>query len=837
MVASIPPQVPDASVVLPTYNESGSLPHVIPRIARALDDGGLSYEIIVVDDDSPDGTAEVAEALGAELPVRVIRRTTDRGLARAVIAGFHAARAPVCVVMDADGSHPVDALPGMVATIARDRADIVVGSRHVPGGGSEGWPLFSQLKSRFAAALALGVTTMTDPTTGFMAIRRELFETLKLDPVGWKIVLESVVKAAPARIAEVPIVFTDREHGESKQSVMVLMQYLQHLGRLYAHRFPALSEFVRFCIVGLLGVFVDLSTVVALKESLQLDTRLCAVGGFSLAVTTNYALNRRWTFHRGRELPVWSSYFTFVAASLLGLSIRMLTIHLLMAVPRMEQGYGYLFSNLVGIGGATIFNFVAAKYLAFDPGRLAFSEAELGEPPPPASIYPTRDARMRRSLWVPIAVGLLLAALAAGPLKTLKTDDERVNVTMARNIEGDAERFWHPSVYPGGRRDWLTEDLPALGNLPLYPTLLSVLDGIGGVAAMGLLSFLCLCVTVWSTARLAASVSPAAGLYTAALMVSSPALLSRFSLIEFEPLLTAFGSAGLLAFAHGVRHRRLDTSAVGGLLLGLAFQTKLWLIVPYVPAATACLIVQAAIARASGSGRRHRSCAAVALAAFLLTACSHLLLLAIARPADLGAWVHHVYLALFNGMGVTGAKLSAATDGSGSAWYYPSLLYREHPFLLPLCLLGLPAIVRTRSSGQTWLLATLVAGLCGLVPLSVPQAKEALYALPVLPFAYALAGLSLAAFEGSDPRFRRVDVGMIVVVCLLCAGAVGWTSLRAWLPAAVQHGDPPLWAHAGALAACALLAWVWMWRRRLMPVVLATAGTLGAIIAFVSAMP
>ena len=151
-----------------------------------------------------------AATLARRFPVRVLKRTEERGLATAVLAGFRMSAASVCVVMDADGSHPVEALGEMVKTILTDRAEIVVGSRHVPGGGSKDWPLFSQLKSRFAASLTLGLTSMTDPTTGFMAIRRSLFEKLTLDPVGWKIVLETVVKARPTRLAEVPIVFTDR---------------------------------------------------------------------------------------------------------------------------------------------------------------------------------------------------------------------------------------------------------------------------------------------------------------------------------------------------------------------------------------------------------------------------------------------------------------------------------------------------------------------------------------------------------------------------------------------------------------------------------------------------
>lgn len=355
----------DVSVVLPTYNESGSLPRVIPRIVAALREAGLVGEVIVVDDDSPDGTAEVARRLGAELPVRTIHRTTERGLATAVLTGFAASTAEVCVVMDADGSHPVEALPEMVRAVREGRADITVGSRHVPGGGSRDWPLVSRVKSRLAALPTRALTHLTDPTSGFMAVRRSLVSGLVLDPVGWKIVLEVVVKAHPAHVVEVPIVFADREAGESKQSLRVAIEYARHLAKLYEHRFPTTVEFVRFCAVGLVGMIVDLATVVALKETLALDTRVCAIGGFAVAVTSNYAINRRWTFAGAHRVPMVRSYPVYVGANLAGLGVRVMTVHFAIVHFALDHGFGYLWSNFIGIVLGTLSNFMGAKFLAF----------------------------------------------------------------------------------------------------------------------------------------------------------------------------------------------------------------------------------------------------------------------------------------------------------------------------------------------------------------------------------------------------------------------------------------------------------------------------------------
>ncbi|MDB4973085.1 MAG: glycosyltransferase involved in cell wall biosis, partial [Myxococcaceae bacterium] len=466
----------DVSVVLPTYNESASLPVLLPRIVEALLDAKLRGEIIIVDDGSPDRTADVARRLAAELvhrmPVRVLERRDERGLATAVMAGFAMSSAEVCVVMDADGSHPISALPEMVRLILADKAEIVVGSRHVPGGGSTDWPLFSQLKSRFAAALTLGLSAMTDPTTGYMAVRRTLFGRLALDPVGWKIVLETVVKAHPARLAEVPIVFADRELGESKQSLRVLEQYLVHLYKLYKFRYPTFVELLKFCVVGFLGLLVDLTIVFGLKSRFGLDTRLCQVFGFAAAVTFNYAINRRFSFEHAREAPLFRSYVAYVGANLVGLTVRMFAIDALMRMSRLDQGAGYLLLSVIGIALATLINFVGVKYFAFSPERVDPRSERVSFAP---EVGPRRGTTL--------AVLLLALALFAGINlfgAPARTHDERVNVVMAENIRAGFEGLVHPSVTAGPVADWQRDALPALGNTPLYPLLLALAPPLSG---------------------------------------------------------------------------------------------------------------------------------------------------------------------------------------------------------------------------------------------------------------------------------------------------------------------------------------------------------------------
>ncbi len=224
------------SVILPTFCEAESLPLVVPRICEALEAAGLRGEVIVVDDDSPDGTGEVARRLGEAHPVRVLVRRGERGLATAVLAGFARSEAPVVVVMDADGSHPVQQLDDLIRPVLDDAADVVVGSRRIPGGAAENWPRHRRLVSRVAGLLSRGLTDLTDPTSGFMAVRRTLLAELDLDPVGWKIVLEVVFKARGARLREVPIHFADRRLGKSKLDWSVQADFFRHLVRLHRSR-------------------------------------------------------------------------------------------------------------------------------------------------------------------------------------------------------------------------------------------------------------------------------------------------------------------------------------------------------------------------------------------------------------------------------------------------------------------------------------------------------------------------------------------------------------------------------------------------------------------------
>lgn len=223
--------VVDVSVVLPTYNERESIGLLSPRLASAL--APFSAEVIVVDDASPDGTAERVESLPPAGLYRVVRRSGRLGLASAVLEGVAQARGRVVVVMDADGSHPPELIPSLVAPVLSGGCQFAIASRNVPGGGSPGLTGLRRAISFVASLLARPLTRVRDPMSGFFAFDRTILDGHRLQPVGYKIALEILVRCRPEPVREVPYRFESRLAGESKLNGNEMRSYLRHLARLY----------------------------------------------------------------------------------------------------------------------------------------------------------------------------------------------------------------------------------------------------------------------------------------------------------------------------------------------------------------------------------------------------------------------------------------------------------------------------------------------------------------------------------------------------------------------------------------------------------------------------
>ncbi len=231
------------SIIVPTYREQPNIRPLAQRVFAAMSEAGIEAELIIVDDDSRDGTPETVTELQSEYPVRLISRSEDRGLSRAVIAGFGEARHDRFVVLDADLQHPPERIPALLERLEGDDCDFVIGTRYGAGGAVSGeWPLLRRLASTVATMLARPLAPLSDPMSGFFAIRRRTWEhAAPLDLIGYKIALELYVKGRCTRPGEVPIQFGVRAAGMSKLDAAEKIRYLWHLVKLYRFRFPRVT--------------------------------------------------------------------------------------------------------------------------------------------------------------------------------------------------------------------------------------------------------------------------------------------------------------------------------------------------------------------------------------------------------------------------------------------------------------------------------------------------------------------------------------------------------------------------------------------------------------------
>ncbi|TVS13442.1 MAG: glycosyltransferase [Wenzhouxiangella sp.] len=313
---------PAVSIVVPTLNEADNIDSLLGAIRDAMAEV-VAYEVLVVDDSSTDGTTDRARAWAARMDVRVIERAGKPDLSGAVLDGARAARGRWLVVMDADGSHPADRIPDLVAPLLAGTHDVAIGSRHAPGGRTEGWPWHRHLASGAATLLAWPFTEVRDPMAGFFAVARDRLLQLPSQTAGYKILLELLVQGGDRiRTIEVPICFEDRRFGESKLGLAQQLTYLKRLAWLAGGR-VSLGSAGKFGLVGLAGMVVDLA-VFQLMMGTGTGLGSAHIAGFVLATLTNFAFNYRWTF-RGEahsDMPLRQRYGRFLVVAVMALMIR-----------------------------------------------------------------------------------------------------------------------------------------------------------------------------------------------------------------------------------------------------------------------------------------------------------------------------------------------------------------------------------------------------------------------------------------------------------------------------------------------------------------------------------
>lgn len=227
---------PTLSLVVPTYNERDRLPDLVKAVFDAYQGAGVDGDLIIVDDNSPDGTGRVADDLATRYPIKVIHRAGKLGLGTAVVEGFTASDALIVGVIDADLSHPPSLVPRMLQATLDAGADFAIGSRYIPGGGTGDWHFSRELMSRFACLLARGLTPVRDVTSGFFLVRRDLARGVTISAGGFKICLELLIRSAPRLVLEVPYVFQTRTAGQSKMNLKEAAGYLTQLRDLRAYK-------------------------------------------------------------------------------------------------------------------------------------------------------------------------------------------------------------------------------------------------------------------------------------------------------------------------------------------------------------------------------------------------------------------------------------------------------------------------------------------------------------------------------------------------------------------------------------------------------------------------
>lgn len=373
----VPPQAPgdgpavQLSLVLPTYNERRNLAPLIAQISQILD-GAIAgqYELMVVDDDSPDRTWEAALALAEAYPqLRVMRRQGERGLSSAVIRGWQGARGRVLGVIDADLQHPPEVLEKLLRAVETG-ADLAVASRHVAGGGVSEWSFTRRFLSRGAQTLGLAILPrvvgrVSDPMSGYFMVKRAAIAAVEMNPAGYKILLEVIGRGQIHAIAEVGYVFQERVAGESKVTWRQYVDYLRHLMRLRSRgrlarlreKFP-LDRFLRFGVVGFSGLFVDYTIFFLLFSQVGLGLTTSNILSAETAIVNNFIWNDAWTFADFSQQQLgWPArlkrFLKFNLICLAGLALNTLLVNIFFNV----FGLNAYIAKFIAIAIVTLWNF------------------------------------------------------------------------------------------------------------------------------------------------------------------------------------------------------------------------------------------------------------------------------------------------------------------------------------------------------------------------------------------------------------------------------------------------------------------------------------------------
>lgn len=349
--------MPLLSIIIPTYNESKNIPVLMERLQQCLNQ--IDKEVIIVDDNSPDKTWEVARNLSSTYPwLRVIRRLHDRGLSSAVLAGFAVAEGDYLAVMDADLQHDEQILPQFISEFQMG-TQIIVGSRKVEGGGIENWSASRKFISWVATLMAKFALRhpVSDPMSGYFAITKEIYQKYKddINPKGFKILLEFLARAKEAKTKEIGYTFKSRIHGESKLSRKVIFEYLNALYDLSIGNIIPF-RFLKYALVGFTGLIISNIVLFICLKYFEFSTANAVATSIEVSIITNFILNNYWTFKENQLKGAWPllrGIVTFHAICLSGAIINQAIAMKFSA----NNSMNVYFANAIGYIVAAIWNY------------------------------------------------------------------------------------------------------------------------------------------------------------------------------------------------------------------------------------------------------------------------------------------------------------------------------------------------------------------------------------------------------------------------------------------------------------------------------------------------
>ncbi len=361
----------ELSIIIPTFNERENVSVLLERIEDVLRD--IKWEVIFVDDDSPDKTAEHVRSIGKKDPrIRCVQRIGRRGLSSACIEGMLASNAQYLAVMDADLQHDESLLPEMYNTLKMENLDIVVGSRYVEGGGTGEWSTIRKLISRMATWMGVFITKteLKDSMSGFFMLNRTFFEKTvhHLTGQGFKILLDLFASSPEkVRFKELPFIFKKRHAGESKLDTLVVWEYLLLLADKFIGRFIPV-RFVLFVIVGFLGAFVHIAVLWVSMNFLHLEFLTSQVYATVIAMTMNFILDNFFTYH-DRQLKGWTfvkGLLSFYIACSIGA-----VANIQVAIFLFNQGVYWWLAGLLGAIIGAVWNYtITATFTWSDKKKL-----------------------------------------------------------------------------------------------------------------------------------------------------------------------------------------------------------------------------------------------------------------------------------------------------------------------------------------------------------------------------------------------------------------------------------------------------------------------------------